>query len=101
MTSATCRAATCGSSINSRPGAILKFSYNWIRDFVPGLDCAPSALEKLITMKTAECEGIEVTGALLDRACAARIESVEPIPNSHNAKALVDAGRYGRKTVDW
>jgi phenylalanyl-tRNA synthetase beta chain len=77
----------------------LKFSYNWIRDFVPGLDCAPSTLEKLITMKTAECEGIEVIGALLDRACAARIESVEPIPNSHNVKALVDAGRYGRKTV--
>src|SRR5579885_2713540 len=50
-------------------------------------------------MKTAECEGIEVAGALLDRACAARIDKVEPIPNSHNVKALVDAGRYGRKTV--
>jgi len=77
----------------------LKFSYNWIREFVEGLDCAPGALEKLITMKTAECEGIELTGALLDRACAARVESVEPIPNSHNLKAVVDAGRYGRKTV--
>jgi phenylalanyl-tRNA synthetase beta chain len=77
----------------------LKFSYNWIREFVEGLDCAPGALEKLITMKTAECEGIEVAGALLDRACTARVESVEPIPNSHNVKAVVDAGRYGRKTV--
>ena len=46
-------------------------------------------------MKTAECEGIEATGALLDRACAARVESVEPIPHSHNVKAVVDAGRYG------
>ena len=63
------------------------------------LDCAPGALEKLITMKTAECEGIELVGALLDRACAARVESVEPIPNSHNVKTVVDAGRYGRKTV--
>ncbi len=77
----------------------MKFSYNWIREFVDGLDCAPGALEKLITMKTAECEGIEVTGALLDRACAALVESVEPIPNSHNRQAIVDAGRYGRKTV--
>ena len=77
----------------------MKFSYNWIREFVRDLDSAPGALEKLITMKTAECEGIEVTGALLDRACAARVESVEPIPNSHNRKAIVDAGRYGRKTV--
>src|SRR5579864_2677640 len=77
----------------------MKFSYNWIREFVEDLDCAPGALEKLITMKTAECEGIEVAGALLDRACAARVESVDPIPNSHNVKAVVDAGRYGRKTV--
>jgi phenylalanyl-tRNA synthetase beta chain len=77
----------------------LKFSYNWIREFVERLDCAPGALERLITMKTAECEGIEVAGALLDRACAARVESVEPIPNSHNLKAVVDAGRYGQKTV--
>ena len=77
----------------------MKFSYNWIREFVRDLDCAPGALEKFITMKTAECEGIAVTGALLDRACAARVESVEPIPNSHNRKAVVDAGRYGSKTV--
>jgi len=77
----------------------LNFSYNWIRELVGELDCAPGALEELITMKTAECEGIQVTGALLDRACAARIESVEPIPNSANRKVRVDAGRYGRKTV--
>ncbi|HLK50682.1 MAG TPA: phenylalanine--tRNA ligase subunit beta [Bryobacteraceae bacterium] len=77
----------------------MKFSYNWLREFVDGLDCAPGALEKLITMKTAECEGIEVAGPLLDRSCAALVESVEPIPSSHNVKAMVDAGRYGRKTV--
>ena len=77
----------------------MKFSYNWIREFVRDLDCAPGALEKLITMKTAECEGIEVTGDLLDRACAARVESVEPIPGGHNLKAVVDAGHYGQRTV--
>jgi len=77
----------------------LKFSYNWIREFVDGLDCAPGVLEKLITMKTAECEGIEVSGPLLDRACAARVEAAEPISGGHNQKAIVDAGRYGRKTV--
>lgn len=77
----------------------MKFSYNWIREFVENLDYAPGPLERLITMKTAECEGIEVFGELLGRACAARVESVEPIPESHNVKAIVDAGRYGRKTV--
>src|ERR1019366_4856902 len=83
------------------PGAVLtvKFSYNWIREFVPGLTEAAGPLERLITMKTAECEGIEETGALLAEACVARVESVEPIPGSHNVKAVVDAGPLGRKTV--
>src|SRR5579862_3576806 len=50
-------------------------------------------------MKTAECEGIEAVGALLERACAARVENVEPIEGTHNVKAVVDAGRYGRRIV--
>jgi phenylalanyl-tRNA synthetase beta chain len=77
----------------------LKFSYNWIREFVEGVDSAPGQLERSITMKTAECEGIERAGELLERACAARVDSVEPIDGGHNVKTIVDAGRYGRKTV--
>ena len=50
-------------------------------------------------MRTAECEGVEAAGVLLDRACAALIQSVEPIANTHNVKAVVDAGRYGTRTV--
>ena len=70
-------------------------SRNWWRN----LDSAPGALEHLITMKTAECEGIEAAGALLDRAAIARVDAVEPIAGSHNVKAVVDAGRYGIRTV--
>jgi phenylalanyl-tRNA synthetase beta chain len=77
----------------------MKFSYNWIRGFVPGLDVPPQELERLITMKTAECEGVHAAGSLLNGAVAARVEAVEPIPGGHNVKATVDAGRYGRKTV--
>ncbi len=66
---------------------------------VPGLTAPAGPLERLITMKTAECEGIEETGALLGEACAARVESVEAIEGSHNVKAVVDAGGLGRKTV--
>ncbi|HUP04516.1 MAG TPA: phenylalanine--tRNA ligase subunit beta [Bryobacteraceae bacterium] len=77
----------------------MKFSYNWIRDLVDGLDCAPEQLEKLITMKTAECEGIERSGELLENACVARVESVAPIAGSHNVRALVDAGRRGKVEV--
>ena len=77
----------------------MKFSYNWIKEFIPSLDVPAQALERLITMKTAECEGIEVAGVLLNGAVPARIESVEPIEGAHNVKAVVDAGPYGRKTV--
>jgi len=77
----------------------MKFSYNWIGEFVADLACTPAALERLITMKTAECEGIETVGELLEHACAARVEQVEPLPGSHNVKAVVDTGTYGRKTV--
>jgi phenylalanyl-tRNA synthetase beta chain len=77
----------------------VKFSYNWIREFVPGLTQAAAPLERLITMKTAECEGIEEEGALLAVARVARVESVEPIAESHNVKAVIDAGPLGRKTV--
>jgi phenylalanyl-tRNA synthetase beta chain len=41
----------------------MNFSYNWIREMVPGLDTAPEELMRLITMKTAECEGVETIGA--------------------------------------
>ena len=77
----------------------MKFSYNWIREFVENLDYAAGPLEKLITMKTAECEGIESVGELLATAIAARVESVDPIADSHNVVAVVDAGPLGRKTV--
>lgn len=77
----------------------MKFSYNWIRELVDGLDCEPAPLERLITMKTAECEGIELAGALLAGAALARVESAEPAGAGHNVKAIVDVGPLGRKTV--
>jgi phenylalanyl-tRNA synthetase beta chain len=76
----------------------LKFSYNWIRELVEDLDYAPGPLERLITMKTAECEGIEPMGALLADACAARVLEVEPL-GGHNVRAVVETGRFGAKTV--
>ncbi|MGH9663804.1 MAG: phenylalanine--tRNA ligase subunit beta [Bryobacteraceae bacterium] len=77
----------------------MKFSYRWLRELVDGLDAAPLELGRLITMKTAECEGVEEVGALLAQACAARIVSVEPIGSGHNRKAIVESARYGVKTV--
>jgi phenylalanyl-tRNA synthetase beta chain len=77
----------------------MKFSYNWIREFVNGLDAPAESLERLITIKTAECEGVERVGSLLEEADTARVLAVEPIEGSKNVKATVDAGRYGRRVV--
>jgi phenylalanyl-tRNA synthetase beta chain len=78
----------------------MKFSYNWIRSLVDGLDVPAESLERLITMKTAECEGIELAGELLAGAVPARVLSVDQIEGGrHVVKAIVDAGKYGRRTV--
>src|SRR6185437_13238095 len=77
----------------------MKFSYNWIHEFVDGLDVPAHDLERLITMKTAECEGIEAAGALLAGASVARVLSVEPIEGSHNRKVVAETDRYGKKIV--
>ncbi|MGH9558627.1 MAG: phenylalanine--tRNA ligase subunit beta, partial [Bryobacteraceae bacterium] len=41
----------------------MKFSYLWLRDLVEGFDSPPQEVMRLITTKTAECEGMEPAGA--------------------------------------
>jgi phenylalanyl-tRNA synthetase beta chain len=77
----------------------MKFSYQWIRELVPGLDTAPEELMRLITMKTAECEGLEHVGAKLAEASVARVKDVEWIAGSHNQIVVVETARYGTKRV--
>jgi phenylalanyl-tRNA synthetase beta chain len=76
----------------------MKFSYNWLCELVEGLALPPKDLDRLMTMKTAESEGVEAVGGLLESACAARVLAVEPL-GGHNVRAEVDTGRYGLKTV--
>src|SRR5207247_3328197 len=71
---------------------------NWISELVEGLDLTPRDLERLLTMKTAECEGIEEVGARLASSSAAKVVSVEPM-GGHNQKAVVETALYGVKTV--
>jgi phenylalanyl-tRNA synthetase beta chain len=75
----------------------MKFSYSWLRELVDGLHESPKELMHLITLKTAECEGLEETGALLAQACEARIVTVEPL--GKNVKTVVATANYGIKTV--
>ncbi len=77
----------------------MKFSRNWMAEFVGPLDVDAGKLGHMITTKTAECDGVEEHGAHFATVCAAKVMSVEPIEGSHNRKVLVDTGRYGVKTV--
>jgi len=77
----------------------MKFSYNWIHELVPGLETEPAELMRLITMKTAECEGMEQAGAKLADASVARVKEVEFIAGSHNQIVVVETARYGTKRV--
>ena len=77
----------------------MNFSYNWLSELVEGLSAPPQDLGRLITMKTAECEGVQAYGTHLAQVCAARVVALQPIPQSHNQKVVVDTGRYGVKTV--
>jgi phenylalanyl-tRNA synthetase beta chain len=77
----------------------MKFSYQWLREMVDGLDTPPKELMRLITLKTAECEGVEEIGAPLESASEALVVAVEPMGGSHNRKAVIETIRYGQKTV--
>lgn len=74
------------------------FSTNWLRELVDGLDTPAPELGLLITMKTAEHEGVEHVGNHFEQVCAARVVSTEPLRGA-NVKAVVETGRYGTKTV--
>ena len=70
----------------------MKFSYNWLRELVPGLNTEPAKLERLITIKTAECEGIEPVGEHLASVVAARVVSVTPLPKGKNKQVVAEVG---------
>jgi phenylalanyl-tRNA synthetase beta chain len=77
----------------------LKFSYQWISELVPGLDKDPAELQRLITMKTAECEGIEPTGDHFNNVIVARILSVAPLPKGKNKSVTIDTGSERQAVV--
>ena len=76
----------------------MKFSYQWISELVGGLTVPPSRLEGLITVKTAECEGIEPFGAYFADVRIARILHSEPVGKGKNKAVRIDTGQ-GQATV--
>lgn len=77
----------------------MKFSYQWLREFVPDLTIDTGELYYLITTKTAECEGIEPVGGHFAEVIAARVLTVEPLPKGKNKSVLAEIGDGKRVAV--
>ena len=79
----------------------MKFSTNWIAELVDGgVTVSPAELANLITTRTAEQEGVEAVGSHFARVRVVRVLAAEPIPDSHNRRARIDAGPgEGEKVV--
>src|SRR3954452_7202909 len=71
----------------------MKFSYQWISELVGGLEVEPQELQRLITMTTAECEGIEPFGGHFSDVTVARVLESEPLGESKNKVVKADVGR--------
>ncbi|MGH9594900.1 MAG: phenylalanine--tRNA ligase beta subunit-related protein, partial [Bryobacteraceae bacterium] len=78
----------------------MKFSYNWLRDLVDGLDATPQELARLITIKTAECEGVEPHAA--DYAIEVDNKSINHRPDlwGHHGMAREVAAILGKTLID-
>jgi phenylalanyl-tRNA synthetase beta chain len=78
----------------------VKFSYNWLRDLVDQLDTPPRDLAQLITIKTAESEGVEKHGD--DYVIEIDNKSLTHRPDlwGHYGMAREVAAILGRKLVD-
>src|SRR5580704_7214667 len=78
----------------------MKFSYGWLRELVEGLDTPPAELARWITVKTAECEGVEEAGA--DHIIEVDNKSLTHRPDlwGHHGMAREVAAILGKKLLD-
>lgn len=70
----------------------MKFSYQWLSELVSDLSVEPEQLKRLITMKTAECEGIEAFGAHFARVRVVRVAHIQPVASGKNKLVDVEDG---------
>jgi phenylalanyl-tRNA synthetase beta chain len=78
----------------------MKFSYHWLRELVEGLEAQPAELARLITLKTAECEGVESHGS--DSVIEVDNKSLTHRPDlwGHRGMAREVAAIFGKKLLD-
>jgi phenylalanyl-tRNA synthetase beta chain len=78
----------------------MKFSYNWLRDLVEQLDKSPQELAQLITLKTAESEGVETHGGDLVIEIDNKSLTHRPDLWGHYGMAREVSAILGRKLID-
>ena len=73
----------------------MKISLNWLKDFVNIPDnIDPEELAKLITVKTAEVEGVENEAKKFENMVVGKVLKIEKHPNADRLSlAKVDIGR--------
>ena len=73
--------------------AQMKYSWNWLCDYVDLSGISPETVAQRFTMTVAELEGIEKIGEGLENVVVGRIVSCEPHPDSTKLKVIsVDVG---------
>jgi len=71
----------------------MRFSWNWIADFVDLSGISPEAVASRFTMTVAELEGLERIGEGLDAVLVGRLLGIEPHPNAERLHVIhVDVG---------
>lgn len=75
----------------------MKFSYNWLRELVDGLDAPPDEVMRLITLKTAECDGMEEVAAILSIASVGTVTAMWMFGGNQCFDVMTE--RYGLKRV--
>jgi phenylalanyl-tRNA synthetase beta chain len=78
----------------------MKFSYNWLGEMVERLETPPRELARFITLKTAECEGVEESGG--DFIIEVDNKSLTHRPDlwGHHGMAREIAAIFGKRLLD-
>src|SRR5438067_8589458 len=74
----------------------MKFSVNWLREFVE-LSTSIDALAELLTMSGVEIEGVQKRGADFDKVVVAQIMDSKPHPNADRLTVCVVDDSSGMK----
>ncbi len=78
----------------------MKISYNWLNDYIDLSDVSPQEVGRMLTMKSAEVEKGEWVDAHFEKVVTAKVEKVEPHPDSDKLKlATVFDGKISLRVV--